>query len=443
MKFLAILKDSLRETFDAKLIYVTLFLSGGLCFLLGTLTYKPVGVKDWLEFLFHFQNLNFHAQMQSHPETQGADIHLDLKNFERTDDRGDPWLGDYKFDVVLVVHLPQEDVADENQRTFIRQAKARALGMLSEQQVAAELRGLFKKVSVKKVDQDNLDQTVLHVESEGTVASTRQSWFHEPSLFFGTLTIPFPVVTLSGWVNLFGSTVVGYFGSLFNLFIGIIITGFFLPNMLSKGTIDLLLAKPISRIALFLYKFSGGLIFMFINTAVIMTGVWLSIGLQSGLWLPSFLLCIPVYTFQFAIVYVVSSFFSVFTRSAVVSILAALMFCCFLIAFGWFHYAFVQRPREVSPDGAQKWAVLIVDGIHTVLPRFQDLTWAASKQIEADLARPTAPATPQQEEDFQHKLEALDKRYAGYGWKEGLIGSSIFIVVVLTASCWWFATKDY
>ena len=66
---------------------------------------------------------------------------------------------------------------------------------------------------------------------------------------------------------------------LFNvpLLYGVIITGFFIPNMLRKGTLDLLLVKPISRWTLLLYKYVGGLSFIFLNAAVAVIGIWRSL----------------------------------------------------------------------------------------------------------------------------------------------------------------------
>jgi ABC-type transport system involved in multi-copper enzyme maturation permease subunit len=48
--------------------------------------------------------------------------------------------------------------------------------------------------------------------------------------------------------------------------------------MLRKGTVDLLLVKPMSRITLLLFKFIGGLTFIFLTTAFIVSGLWLVLG---------------------------------------------------------------------------------------------------------------------------------------------------------------------
>ena len=44
---------------------------------------------------------------------------------------------------------------------------------------------------------------------------------------------------------------------------------------------------------------------------------------------------------------------------------------------------------------------------------------------------------------YSEKRKAADKLYAGFSWTETLTVTSIYIVVLLGISCWWFATKDY
>src|SRR5436189_298975 len=81
------------------------------------------------------------------------------------------------------------------------------------------------------------------------------------------------------------------------------ITAFFIPEMLRKGTIDMLLAKPIHRATLLVCKDVGGLTFVLLSSAIAIGGVWLVLGLRSGIWSPQFLLVIPITTFFFAILY--------------------------------------------------------------------------------------------------------------------------------------------
>src|SRR5207248_489037 len=86
---------------------------------------------------------------------------------------------------------------------------------------------------------------------------------------------PQPMSRALGFQLFFLASIVLFFGELTALLVGVIITSFFIPNMLHKGTVDLLLAKPIHRWLLLLNKYLGGLTFIFLNTAYAIGGIWL------------------------------------------------------------------------------------------------------------------------------------------------------------------------
>ena len=139
--------------------------------------------------------------------------------------------------------------------------------------------------------------------------------------------------------------VVNGIGAWVAILVSIVITAFFIPNMLRKGTVDLLLVKPMRRTALLLYKYVGGLLFILVNTAVAITGVWVALGLRSGIWAPAFLLTIWIITFFFAILYSVSTLFGVLTRSPVVAILLTCGAWLFLFIVGVTHN-FIEEQRK-------------------------------------------------------------------------------------------------
>jgi ABC-type transport system involved in multi-copper enzyme maturation permease subunit len=191
----------------------------------------------------------------------------------------------------------------------------------------------------------------------------------------------------------------------------------------------LLLAKPIHRTVLLIYKFIGGLTFMFLNTAFIVVGIWIVLGLRSGLWAPSFLLIIFVLTFEFAIFYAVSTLFGVLTRSPIVSILMACLAWVVFFFVGWAHRLLdVDRPFKTY----YAWVYTVGDSAHFVLPRYKDLDALISSLLAKELLGP---------ESFERKL--MDKMNASIHWGESLAFTTAFIAIMLGLSCWRFATKDY
>ncbi|MEX2141714.1 MAG: ABC transporter permease [Pirellulales bacterium] len=121
---------------------------------------------------------------------------------------------------------------------------------------------------------------------------------------------------------LLSNFVVGMLG----VFCGIVVTASIIPQTFDAGAIDLLLSKPISRPLLYLTKFAGGCAFMLIITADMLAGLWLVVGLRHGVWYPALLWCIPIFLFVFAVYYAVSALAGVIWRNTIVSIVVTFLF---------------------------------------------------------------------------------------------------------------------
>jgi len=202
--------------------------------------------------------------------------------------------------------------------------------------------------------------------------------------------------------------------------------------MLRKGTIDLLLVKPIHRSTLLIYKYIGGLTFMFLNTLVAVGGIWLVLGIRSGIWSYEFLLSIVVITFFFAVLYSVSTFAGVATRSPIVAILVT----CFV----WFGLYLVgssytglenARKQEDIQKSIPSWVFSTVDKLHYVLPRTKDLDLLMTRLLSQ------ANLTDMEVRAVRSQLpESIT-------WGESLAVCGVFIAVMLGLSCLKFARQDY
>src|SRR5262249_29957069 len=111
------------------------------------------------------------------------------------------------------------------------------------------------------------NEAFFEVITRPTVA-TRRLWPHTFSLFFGGLPFGQGAIPLGFQMFIVEQYIVGMVGATITILVSIIITAFFIPNMLRKGTVDMLVVKPIHRTTLLMYKFVGGLIFMLLNTTV-------------------------------------------------------------------------------------------------------------------------------------------------------------------------------
>lgn len=450
MKYLAILKDSLREALDSKLLYFTLSLSLIAVFFVASTTMTPVTMKEEVE---SFLTLASMITSSKHPAAQEFGLAkfetVEIEDFKRLDEETSPWIaGKYQF--TLVGNLWVEDPGKNNTYQIER-----------IQAWLHQTARWFPVLELKQIDSNSPKQARFAVTAEGLINShrSRGSWYHQPGLLFGLVKIPVRVLTLQQQVSFVCNYLIGTFGGAVTMLLSTIITAFFLPNMLSKGTVDLLLAKPINRVTLFLYKFMGGMTFMVVNTTVIMLGVYLGVGLQTGIWVQSFLLCIPIYTFQFAIFYSLSALVGVLWRSAILSMLCAVVLWVVLALNGWAYWIAVEGPRTEEqnlPVAAAKqeelhWATTILEVIHAVLPRYKELDWLLAKSIKRELvsgppsgqdARPIPG--PGRLKGAEPDIEKqLDREFGAYSWWAALGVSSLFIAVMVGLAATWFAFKDY
>lgn len=482
MTFLAILKDSWREAWDSKVLYVLLVLSLLVIVFVAGIGFEPKPADKGMEAIlerFPGSRLNLGFTSRHGP------IRYEMENFQQLNN-AKPWDGEYRFE--LVAHEVPVQVDEENKdkdkdnkessegafpaivwvsglqmdeeklSAEDREARKRLLSMREQAQTLPpeqlkkflndKMMEEIKKVSPAQMERflkqqlaahGALETTAVHFEGKEDKAyrfsveargrpETYRTWPHTTTWLYGAI---HPQGESPIGMNVFGieESLIGTWGAGITMLIATIITAFYIPNMLHKGTIDLLLAKPVRRSTLLIYKYIGGLTFMFINTVFVVVGIWLVLGLRSGLWAPSFLLCIFTFTFQFAIFYAVSTLFGVLTRSAIVSILMTCLAWLIFVVVG-FGYQFIQPLKEF--DIVPGWLTTTADVAHFVLPRYKDIDALNTEMASRDLL---APENPQR--------KALSKIFASIKWGETIGFTLVFIAVVLGLSCWRFSTRDY
>jgi len=131
------------------------------------------------------------------------------------------------------------------------------------------------------------------------------------------------VMSLADSKMIVQSVETGFFTLSWNLiiFFSLISTASFIPSMLEKGTIDLLISKPISRPMILISKFLGAVLFVFLSMVFLLGSIWLILSLKSGYWDPKFLLSIVWITLAFASMYSIVVIIGLTTQSTVVAIL--------------------------------------------------------------------------------------------------------------------------
>ncbi|NOX65820.1 MAG: ABC transporter permease subunit [Chlorobi bacterium] len=192
------------------------------------------------------------------------------------------------------------------------------------------------------------------------------------------------------------------------LFISIFSVANFIPQMTEKGSIDLLLSKPVSRAQIILGKFFGGTVMVFVNIAYLVIGLWILIGFKFGDWDPSFLLTIFTITFAFALLYALVILTGIITKSSVISMIVS-----YLIFF-IFSPVLANRESIFSFFGSSV-LEFVGEFLHYIIPQTSELS-----TITSDLA-------------------------TGKGLLsvEPIVTSFVLLIVFLTVSIMIFNKKDY
>jgi ABC-type transport system involved in multi-copper enzyme maturation permease subunit len=461
-RFLAILKDSMRETIDGKVFLAMIVLSSLAILLAASLSFTPKPADTGLSAMTdEFEKIPLASFDRSYA------IQYEISDFKQLNDARKPWNGEYsfrltardakKFPFKLLVmftgmrgsrrnpeqsHQDREEIIkivteaqgkpQEEQEKYIEEKLLQKMQRVKAEQLEEYIfdqytdRGNLEVTSVKSAPTpaDEKGLYAFDIKAKGK-ANTYNRWPHDVGIFFGawdlyTEPVGVAVFDIEKWA-------VGYVGGAIFLLISSVMTAFFIPNMLRKGTVDLLLSKPIHRWSLLLLKYFGGLLFMFLNTVVLIGGFWLVMGLRSGIWGWTFLLMIPILTFQFAIYYAVSTLAGVLSRNTIVAILAACFTWAFLFVLGWMFTLSKPVPGRESSKFHKT-----VKVIHKITPRIGDLDSLSTYVIRADLL---------QEDNFQK--EQSRKAVEDISWPESISVSLIFIALLLGAACAWFSTREY
>jgi len=486
MKFLAILRDSLRESLDAKVIYALIAMSVLAVLAAFSISYVAEPGGQGLQTV-----------MSELPGARAAfgkpPLHYDVEKFTQINGDRPAWEGKFKYDLVVTENQAVEDDDEDKEKdkaekdkgkkrasyfrlvTLIALLQEKDLSRLTDEDMKLrdrierqggeilEGKAIPNAKQMKKLNQvliresesltdQQLERFLERMMSTSGLLDTKRvklaeqkegeyrfeveadakpdairTWPHEVHFLFGA--VNFGRSGVGEFIFLLENYVVNGVGAAIAMLLGSIITAFFIPNMLRKGTVDLFISKPISRWSLLVYKYLGGMLFMLIPTTIVVIGVWLAFGLRSGFWGTGFLLSIPILILQFAIFYAISTTVAVFTRSPILCILA----CC----AAWFVFFIAGWAEKLSkPDpGKEKearWYYTASSTVRKVLPRYKDFDTLAGQLVAHDLLG----------KDSQLR-RAVDQDAEDIRWGESLGVTFAYIVMLLALSCWWFSVKDY
>lgn len=206
--------------------------------------------------------------------------------------------------------------------------------------------------------------------------------------------------------------------------LALISTAGMIPDMVTGGSIDLTLSRPISRLRLFLTKYAAGLLFVAMQTLVFAVGAVLLLGLRAGSWELRPLLAVPIVVGFYSYIYCICALVGLITRSTLAALLATLFFWLGVYAVSTVENVLLaqrlQREQEVT---SMENRIAAIDGsLDTIQTQLKALGIEdGNDQPESTLEQPPAndnagsdePAdapsadskspAPQQERSRQHR----------------------------------------
>jgi len=193
----------------------------------------------------------------------------------------------------------------------------------------------------------------------------------------------------------------------------LIIVSSFIPSMLQKGHIDLLLSKPISRTKIILGHLIAGTAFAFLSTLFLFGIIWIIISSKTGVWHIPFLYSVIWFTFIFLVLYSFVILIGLLTKNTVLNILINLIL---FFPLSWIFYiltVMTKKGEQFFSFGAV--TGFIIKFFYYIFPKPWDL---------ADIC------------------ESIIKQESISSYQP-IITSLLFIGIMMSLSIWYFNKKDY
>jgi ABC-type transport system involved in multi-copper enzyme maturation permease subunit len=105
------------------------------------------------------------------------------------------------------------------------------------------------------------------------------------------------------------------------MFLSIFASAGLTPSLLEPGRIELLLSKPLGRTHLLLGRFLGNILIVGLNTAYLVGGIWLLLGIKTEIWSPDFLISIATTMFLFSVLLTVVVLMGVLFESTALAVM--------------------------------------------------------------------------------------------------------------------------
>lgn len=197
-------------------------------------------------------------------------------------------------------------------------------------------------------------------------------------------------------------------------FLAIFATAHLVPRMQEKGTIDLYLARPVSRVRLLLSRYVAGLILAGSNVLYLMGSIWLIVGWKTHVFNLRFLLGGSIIFLIIAVLLAFAFLVGVFTSSTAVSIMTT---------YGIFFFGLMLAGHErIAAAVSKEWQAWLIDTLYWVFPKTAELgqavvAFVGGNELPERVLSALAPAP--------------------------FVTTAAFGIVCLTLASWLFTRKEF
>jgi hypothetical protein len=142
-----------------------------------------------------------------------------------------------------------------------------------------------------------------------------------------------------------------------------------LPSFFDPNAAVVLFAKPAPRWALLTGKILGVLLFVAFQASAFVGATYLALGARTGVWDPTYFLCVPLLLLHFAVFFSFSAMLAATTRSTAACVFGSVVFWLFCWALNFGRHAALLLPEVQQATGGG-------------LPALEWCYWALPKPLD-------------------------------------------------------------
>lgn len=161
-------------------------------------------------------------------------------------------------------------------------------------------------------------------------------------------------------------------------FLAIFATAHLVPRMQEKGTIDLYLSRPVSRLKLLLSRYVAGLILAGSNVVYLLGSIWLIVMWKTHVVHPRFFVASAVILLVIAALLAFAFLVGVVTSSTAVSIMTT---------YGLFFFALMLVGHDrIAAAVSKEWQAWLINTMYWILPKTAELGQAVIAYVSGGQA---------------------------------------------------------